>query len=150
MRTLMKVLKNLFGNNTKISANDIAIKNSNNKGMSLDNYLKKTTLYDNSDGTNANFTLTDSASNYEYLEIFFGYGKNGNFGNNSVKLFYEYQQSANLILGIYDGTSAQQMMTTVDVNDRSVSIRKSGLVDLTTHDKYTISYIKIYKVVGYK
>lgn len=146
----MKVLKNLFGNNTKISASDIAIKNSNNKSMSLDNYLKKTTLYDNSDGTNANFTLTDSASNYEYLEIFFGYGKNGNFGNNSVKLFYEYQQSANLILGIYDGTSAQQMMTTVDVNDRSVSIRKSGLVDLTTHDKYTISYIKIYKVVGYK
>lgn len=41
MRTLMKVLKNLFGNNTKISASDIAIKNSNNKGMSLDNYLKK-------------------------------------------------------------------------------------------------------------
>ena len=150
MRTLMKVLKNLFGNNTKISANDIAIKNLNNKSMSLDNYLKKTTLYDNSDGTNANFTLTDSASNYEYLEIFFGSGKNGNFGNSSVKLFYEYQQSANLILGIYDGTSAQQMMTTVDVNNRSVSIRKCGLVDLVTHDKYTISYIKIYKVVGYK
>ena len=62
-------------------------------------------MYDNTDGTNANFTLTDSASNYEYLEIFFGYGKNGNFGNSSVKLFYEYQQSANLILGIYDGTS---------------------------------------------
>lgn len=75
MRTLMKVLKNLFGNNTKINASDIAIKNSNNKGMSLDNYLKKSTLYDNPDGTNANFTLTDSASNYEYLEIFFGYGK---------------------------------------------------------------------------
>ena len=52
MQTLMKVLKNLFGNNTKISAEDIAIKNSNNKGMSLDNYLKKSTLYDNSDGTN--------------------------------------------------------------------------------------------------
>lgn len=150
MRTLMKVLKNLFGNNTKISASDIAIKNSNNKGMSLDNYLKRTTLYDNSDGTKANFTLTDSASNYEYLEIFFGYDKNGNFGNSSVKLFYKYQQSANLILGIYDGTSAQQMMTTVDVNDRSVSIRKSGLVDLTTHDKYTTSFIKIYRVVGYK
>ena len=42
------------------------------------------------------------------------------------------------------------MMTTVDVDNRNVSIRKCGLVDLTTHDKYTISYIKIYKVVGYK
>ena len=36
MRTLMKVLKNLFGNNTKISASDIAIKDSNNKARILD------------------------------------------------------------------------------------------------------------------
>lgn len=36
MRTLMKVLKNLFGNNTKISAEDIAIKDSNNKARILD------------------------------------------------------------------------------------------------------------------
>ena len=37
----MKVLKNLFGNGTKISANEIAIKNNENKGTTLDNYLKK-------------------------------------------------------------------------------------------------------------
>lgn len=36
MRALMKVLKNLFGNNTKISAEDIAIKDSNNKARILD------------------------------------------------------------------------------------------------------------------
>lgn len=36
MRVLMKVLKNLFGNNTKISAEDIAIKDSNNKARILD------------------------------------------------------------------------------------------------------------------
>lgn len=36
MRALMKVLKNLFGNNTKISASDIAIKDSNNKARILD------------------------------------------------------------------------------------------------------------------
>ena len=36
MRTLMKVLKNLFGNNTKISAEDIVIKDSNNKARILD------------------------------------------------------------------------------------------------------------------
>lgn len=37
----MKVLKNLFGRNEKISANDIAIKNANNKAVTLDNYLQK-------------------------------------------------------------------------------------------------------------
>lgn len=35
----MKVLKNLFGNNTKISASEIAIKGSNEKAKTLDNYL---------------------------------------------------------------------------------------------------------------
>ena len=37
MRTLMKVLKNLFGNNTKISASDIAIKKADNTADTLDN-----------------------------------------------------------------------------------------------------------------
>lgn len=36
MRTLMKVLKNLFGNNTKISADNIAVKDSNNKAKTID------------------------------------------------------------------------------------------------------------------
>lgn len=36
MRTLMKILKNLFGNNTKISADNIAI-NTDNGGITLDN-----------------------------------------------------------------------------------------------------------------
>lgn len=36
MRTLMKILKNLFGNNTKISADNIAV-NTDNGGVTLDN-----------------------------------------------------------------------------------------------------------------
>ena len=43
IRNLMKVLSNLFGNNTKISASDIAIKNlsnnDNGKSKTLDEYL---------------------------------------------------------------------------------------------------------------
>ena len=35
----MKVLKNLFGNNTKISAENIAIKDNNNEAKTLDEYL---------------------------------------------------------------------------------------------------------------
>lgn len=37
MRTLMKVLKNLFGNNTKINANNIAVKKADNSADTLDN-----------------------------------------------------------------------------------------------------------------
>lgn len=41
MRTLMNILKNLFGNNTKISAEDIAIKDNNGEGITLDEYLNE-------------------------------------------------------------------------------------------------------------
>lgn len=50
MRTLMKVLKNLFGNNTKISADSIAVKDLNNKTKLLDNCV----IVDS--GTNINGT----------------------------------------------------------------------------------------------
>lgn len=39
MRHLMQVLRNLFGTNKKISWNDIATKNIEGNGMTLDNYL---------------------------------------------------------------------------------------------------------------
>lgn len=147
---IMQVLKNLFGENKKISASEIAIKDSEEKAITIDSLLKRTILYDNSSGTKTNFTLKDSASNYKFIEIYYGYGKINNFGNNSVKIYYKYQNSANLILAIYDGQSAQQMMTTIDINEKQVSIRKSGLVDLITHDKYTSNFIYVYLVVGYK
>lgn len=49
MRTLMKVLKNLFGNNTKINTNAIAFKDSNNDIYSLDDYLKRGNVYSTSE-----------------------------------------------------------------------------------------------------
>lgn len=51
MRTLMKVLKNLFGNNTKISAEDIIIKDSNNKARILD----KSVIVDSGSNENGNW-----------------------------------------------------------------------------------------------
>ena len=49
MRTLMKVLNNLFGNNTKINANAIAFKDSNNDTYNLDDYLKSGNVYSTSE-----------------------------------------------------------------------------------------------------
>lgn len=41
VKLIMKVLKNLFGNGTKISASEIAIKNSNGRGITIENILNK-------------------------------------------------------------------------------------------------------------
>ena len=58
MRTLMKVLKNLFGNNTKINANNIAVKKADNSADTLDNCV-----------------IVDSGSNSNGIWIKFGDGK---------------------------------------------------------------------------
>ena len=42
---IMQVLKNLFGLNKKISASEIAIKDSNNNVYTLDDYLKMGSIY---------------------------------------------------------------------------------------------------------
>lgn len=41
----MKVLSNLFGNNSKINASEIAIKDNNGKAKTLDNYLDNINKY---------------------------------------------------------------------------------------------------------
>ena len=45
VKNIMKVLKNLFGLNKKISASEIAIKDSNNNVYTLDDYLKMDSRY---------------------------------------------------------------------------------------------------------
>lgn len=55
MRLFMKVLKNLFGTNKKISANEIAIRNIENKAVTLDNFLNNATIYESGSNSNGNW-----------------------------------------------------------------------------------------------
>lgn len=69
----MKVLKNLFGQNNKISASEIAIR-VNNKGVNLDEYMSKinsySLLWQGSEIPNGKtYTLTDNIYNYRFAII---------------------------------------------------------------------------------
>lgn len=89
----MKVLSNLMGNDTKISANCIAIKDNSNNAKTLDNYLKGMDVYSTSEiktnkvwidgkpmyrkviaftttvATNTLFTLAHGISNMSFYHI---------------------------------------------------------------------------------
>lgn len=52
---IMQVLKNLFGLNKKISASEIAYKDSSNNVDTLDNYLSSKTIYDSGSNSNGNW-----------------------------------------------------------------------------------------------
>lgn len=69
---IMNILKNLLGNNSKISSDSIAIKTEEGKGISLSNYLQRQKtfiLYDNDKGTTSIAELSDIPTKYEILII---------------------------------------------------------------------------------
>lgn len=91
IRNLMKVLSNLFGNNTKINADTIAIKDSNNEGVEIKDYIdakfsdsvetptneflngrrvysKRLTSYTSMNGTN-NLQIAHGIKNYKEIWV---------------------------------------------------------------------------------
>lgn len=106
-------------------------------------------LYENSNGITADIKLKDDAGNYEYIEIYFGYG-NGIYGGNTTKVYYPHQKTANMILSIYDNLNCQMMMTTVEISGTEIKTIEYGLVDVLKHDTYRTKYIRIYRVLGYR
>ena len=71
---IMQVLKNLFGLNKKISASEIAIKDSNNNASTLDIHLKGDILYQETNWENMKKGLdiiSADFSPYKYLDVYF-------------------------------------------------------------------------------
>lgn len=65
----MKVLSNLMGNDTKISANSIAIKDDSNNAKALDNYLKSMDVYSTTE-VKTNKVSTDNKPIYRKAIVY--------------------------------------------------------------------------------
>jgi hypothetical protein len=115
-------------------------------------------LYTNASGSNGTITLSSSAANYSYIEIFFGSGSGG-YG--SVKVADPNTKNVPLVIfwtGVY--TSSYQAVymdtRTVAINGTSIStldtryyhqaIKYNGTLGEYSHD----NNIYITKVLGYK
>lgn len=113
------------------------------------NCLNGTVLYDNaSGGANGTITLSDNATNYKYLEIFFGnnavmstkvFGVNGNaivlaqnLATNTGWFHIYFEQ-----LRIADNQLVSEMSTRTDFNATSMAT-------------YDSTQMKVYRVIGYK
>lgn len=113
-------------------------------------------LYNNDSGTTGTVTLSSSAANYSYLEIF--YGKDTG-SIHSVRVYNPQGKSASLIMGYYanNGTSSFQQIQTKIVKISGTSIttnsNSTGLSNISYGNSvyiYNSNDIKIYKVLGYK
>lgn len=109
------------------------------------------TLYDNASGSTGTITLSQSASNYEYLEIFFT-DNNGEKGG-YTKIHYPYEKPVNLSVIEAGGTTTHIRRTSYTISGTTMTpdTTNAGFVKLTgtavSHTTGT-NYIKITRVVG--
>ena len=117
------------------------------------NALIPVVLYNNTSGTTGSVTLSETAANFSYLEIFFG-DSSGNYpGLSSVKIYNPNGKRASTTIMQKEGSGA----TRIRINTRSLNISGTSI----TVESYQINYIndggqytsneqKIYRVLGYR
>lgn len=116
-------------------------------------------LFDNSSGTSGNITLSESAANFDYIEIFF-YAANDRF-RSSVKIYSPNGKRASLQVSYYNNayTSTTHSHTLdskiVLISGTSVSnvVANTGTTVLQYNNRlnlYNSNPIYIYKILGYR
>lgn len=106
-------------------------------------------LFDNSSGTSGTVTLSESAANFSYLEIFYGDSTNG-APKDSLRAY-----SPNG--AVVNSSILSQSDTDIRVNTRRLTISETTITPayyqvnyLPGGSKYSVNEQKIYKVLGYK
>ena len=144
----MNEIKSVVNNNaseTSTNTNDIT-------------NLKKlvpTTLYNNSSGSNGSITLSDSVSNYEYIEILFREEETGTSVYKSLKL--HNPNGKNVILDMVDFHDSKLIFNTkvVAISDTTITnvrYKRYTITDSATWSPFGSNDNTIYinTVLGYK
>lgn len=149
----MKVFKNLFGNNSKINASEIAIKDSNDKIKILDELLKETILYENETGiSSGTFSLKYDVSNYKRIKIFFRSNTNE---QSSIEVLEPNGKLIQLINSHAGGTQYyfNIIITFLTLNGKNGTFsagRELNISSNKTINSLIESYNNfVYKIVGY-
>lgn len=105
-------------------------------------------LYYNTSGSNGTITLTETASNFKYIEIYFG--KQDKYGYNSVKVYTGIDMSKVALFTGYRSQGIHQIQyPTVKINGTSITKNDTGGCNLPG-TVFTGNEIYIYRVVGYR
>lgn len=140
--------KNLPDTSTPINAENL-----NQIQNNMENAVNGYVLYDNTDGSNENITLSDSVANYEYIEIY--YSTTGNIRGGYTKIYQP--NNINCDLSIIEQAGAQTDITRtryyINNNIISLNVEYAGYVHISgTSISSTLgtNYLKITRVVGYR
>ena len=123
------------------------------QGKVLNEKINGDVLYENETGTTSNITLSKSAEDYQYIEIF--YFRNKNRGLSSCKLYLPNNKKACLSLNeIGDNNAISMYSGLISILGTSMTWGGGrGLAlypDATVAGASNVNEIKIYRVIGYK
>ena len=119
---------------------------------------KPTTLYDNASGTGGSITLSQSAANFNYLEVI--YSKWGKYYA-STKVHSPSGKTVSLTDSYYDNSNApdnnlHQILTTIiSISGTSVTVLSgnTGLTNLNYNNQvglFNNNELYIHRIIGYK
>lgn len=130
----------------------IQLKNTNNEEYYPYAILKEFILYDNDTGNRDTITLSDSANNYKYIEIFY---RNNDNQYSSVKVYKPNNKKISLI-SCFTTTEEKHynMLKTAQIQIVGNKINKLGYcegnISYDTTTNVWINNTYIVRVVGYK
>ncbi len=123
----------------------------------LQKWLRPTSLYDNSSGTTGTVTLSETAANFSYLEIFYGKSEGNPIYRNSVKVNAPNGKITNLLIAynIYSGSMSQLQSKCVSISGTSVANTSNTTGYVNLYNGRSVEWgnsneIKIYKIIGYR
>lgn len=111
--------------------------------------LKATTLYNNLSGTTGTVTLSSNASNFAYLEIFYGDSANG-MPKDSLKVYSPNSAIVNSSILSQDDTEIRVNTRRLTILDTTITPSYYQVNYLPSGLKYATNEQKIYRVIGYK
>ncbi len=138
-------------NNTYLDTSGIV----HNRQILADKLLLPYILYSNNSGSSTDITLTDSVSNYEYIDVYYiGVGHNRTGGqvqrcylkhNNCFTLLAQDYSSDTSRIYFYCTRYQATNKTITPVNYRSLTLISGNTISLTDSNS-----VAILKVIGYK
>lgn len=107
-------------------------------------------LYNDTTGTNGNVTLSETAANFTYLEIFY---KSNDPAYNSCKVFAPDGKSASLIIIRYSGGAVYHKTKRASISGTTITSNDNSEYYFTNSSTATVNTnnnINIVRVVGYR
>lgn len=122
-----------------------------------ENIYRCKTLYNNDSGTNGTITLSETAANFAYFEIFFSKSEGNNLYRNSVKVYSPNGKIVDLIIAYNIGNAglAQLQPKCISISGTAVSNTSNTTGYANLYNGRSVEWgnsneIKIHRILGYR